>query len=61
MVLLEIMANGLFLWDRREREVAVLGRFVSVSNGMGILTVVCFVGLLLKGNKLHSSCQMSSD
>jgi len=40
--------------------VAGLRTYISVSNGMGILTIVCFVGLLLKGNKLHSCSQMLS-
>lgn len=42
------------LWSRKGREVAGSRRYVCVANGVGILTIVCFVGLLLKSNKLHS-------
>lgn len=48
------------LWGGKGREVADLRRYVCVSSGMGILTIVCFVSLLLKGNKLHSCSQMLS-
>lgn len=42
------------LWSGKGREVAGSRRYVGVANGVGILTIVCFVGLLLKSNKLHS-------